>query len=198
MAVAGEREGVVETLGRLSALLRASFDRRRPQQVTLAEEMDFVDEYLHIQSLTYGQRLTVHRSIDLETRTALVPTMLLQPLVENAILHGIAVRPGPGTVLITAHRSEHQLVLEVADSGNGFPEGEAYRSGVGLSATESRLNLMFGRAHSIEYGRSNLGGARVVVRIPFCSAPERDVTTSQIASGSTDLIAADSRAGHAR
>jgi anti-sigma regulatory factor (Ser/Thr protein kinase) len=193
MAIAGEREGVVETLGRLGALLRKSFDNHRPQQVTLAEEIDFVDEYLDIQSLTFGQRLTVRRSIDAQTRAAMVPAMLLQPLVENAIVHGISGRPGPGTIYIAARRSEHQLRLEVGDSGQGFPQGDAYRNGVGLSATESRLQLLFGSAHNIEYGSSDLGGACVVVVIPFSEAPQYSVAASSSAGAGTHLLIADSQ-----
>jgi LytS/YehU family sensor histidine kinase len=193
MAIAGEREAVVETLGRLGTLLRKSFDKHCPQQVTLADEMEFVDEYLNIQSLTFGQRLTVRRSIGAEARAAMVPAMLLQPLVENAIVHGISGRPGPGTIHIAARRSDHQLVLEVADSGQGFPQGDAYRNGVGLSATESRLGLLFGTAHSIEYTTSDLGGARVVVIIPFSEAPQYSAATSKTVEAVAPVFIADSQ-----
>jgi Histidine kinase len=195
MAIAGEREGVVETLGRLSVLLRRSFDQHGPQQITLSEEMEFIDEYLQLQSLTFGQRLTVRRSIGADTGGAVVPAMLLQPLVENAIVHGISGRPGPGIIHIASRRTAHELVLEVADSGYGFPQGEAYRTGVGLSATESRLNLLFGSRHGIDYGSSDLGGARVVVSIPFSSAPQHNAATAHAAEAPGHLIVADCRRG---
>ena len=174
MAMAGEREGVVEMLSRLSSLLRVSFDKHRPQQVPLADEMAFVVGYLGIQQLCFGERLIVENDVRSEVLNAYVPSMLLQPLVENALVHGIAVKPGRGTIRITGRRSGDDLLIEVADSGPGFQTRQPYRSGVGLAASESRLNLIFASNHSIEYGLSNLGGASVKVRIPFLSgAPQR-------------------------
>jgi hypothetical protein len=169
MALAGEREGVVDMLGRLSSLLRVSFDKHRPQQVTLSDELAFIEGYLAIQQLCFGQRLVIRNDIEPGTLSACVPSMLLQPLVENALVHGIAVKPGKGVVRLVARKSEADLVIEIADSGPGFRMSEPYRSGVGLSATESRLKLLFGSHHCIEYGRSDLGGANVTVRIPFQS-----------------------------
>lgn len=170
LAMAGERESVVDVLGRLSSLLRVCFDEHRPQQVTLACEMEFLDGYLGIHQLCFEQRLTIQRQVSREALNASVPTMLLQPLVENAIVHGVAVTPGNGTVRISAARDGATLLIEVADSGPGFQRLGAYRKGVGLSATESRLRLMFDLQHSIEYGRSDLGGASVTIRIPFITA----------------------------
>ena len=167
MAMGGEREGVVEMISRLSNLLRVSFDKHRPQQVPLAEEMAFVEGYLAIQRLCFGSRLTIENEVRSEVLNAYIPTMLLQPLVENSLVHGIAVKPGKGTIRITGNRSGDDLLIEIADSGPGFQIREPYRSGVGLAASESRLKLIFGSNHSIEYGSSNLGGASVKVRIPF-------------------------------
>jgi two-component system, LytTR family, sensor kinase len=170
LAMAGERESVVDVLNRLSKLLRISFDKHRPQQVALACEMEFVDGYLAIHQLCFEQRLTIERRVSAAALNACVPTMLLQPLVENAIVHGIAVKPGNGTLRITADKVADGLLIEVADSGPGFQTLGPCRTGVGLSATESRLKLLFDSHHSIDYGRSDLGGASVRIRIPFLSA----------------------------
>lgn len=167
MALAGERNGVVEMLNRLSSLLRVSFDKHRPQQLPLAAELEFLQGYLDIQQLCFEHRLVIQNEVKPDTLMAYVPTMLLQPLVENAIEHGVAVKPGRGLIRIAASRRGDDLLLEIADSGPGFQASQPYRSGVGLSATESRLKLLFGANHSIEYGASELGGASVKIRIPF-------------------------------
>jgi two-component system, LytTR family, sensor kinase len=169
LALTGERDSVVEMLSRLSNLIRVSFDERRPQQIRLAAEMEFLESYLALHQLTLGDRLTVKYFIDADTLDADVPTMLLQPLVENAIVHGIAVKPGDGTIRIQSRRQGNTLMLQVADSGPGFRTSPR-RNGIGLSATESRLQLMYGDAHKIEYGCSREGGATVTVVIPFAAS----------------------------
>lgn len=171
MALSGERDGVVEMLARLSSLLRVSFDKHRPQRITLAQEMEFLAEYLAILQLSFGSRLSVRNDVAAETLEASVPAMLLQPVVENAIVHGISVKPGQGTVRITSRRQSDRLILEVSDSGPGFRTHVPSGSGVGLSATESRLRLIFGTNQSIEYGHSDLGGANVRISIPFTLDP---------------------------
>jgi len=167
MAMVGQRDRVVETLAQLSNLLRVSFDKHRPPQQRLAEEMEFLDGYLTIQKLCFGTRLTVTNDIQQETLAAIVPTMLLQPLVENAIVHGVAIKPGAGIIRITSRRNGDELLVEVADNGPGFQTPEAHNDGVGLSATQSRLKLLFDSRYRLEYGRSELGGASVRVTMPF-------------------------------
>jgi two-component system, LytTR family, sensor kinase len=167
LALAGERDSVVEMLSRLSSLIRVSFDAHRPQHIAMSAELEFLESYLSIHQLSFGQRLTVQYDVADDTLDASVPAMLLQPLVENAVMHGVAQKPGAGIIRISARRRDTMLVLEVADSGCGFPTDTPRRNGVGLSATESRLELLYGDAHNIEYGRSPEGGADVTVTIPF-------------------------------
>ena len=93
--------------------------------------------------------------------------MLLQPLVENAIVHGVAIKPGAVFIRITSRRTGDVLLVEVDDSGPGFELTDPHGDGVGLSATESRLKLIFGSQYRLEYGRSELGGASVRVTMPF-------------------------------
>jgi hypothetical protein len=175
MALTNERDGVVEMLGRLSNLLRVLFDRHRPPQIALAAELEFLDGYLAINQLSLGERLNIRLDIEPETLNAYVPTMLLQPLVENAIVHGISVKPGRGSIRISGRRHENTLCLEVADSGPGFQTTIPTGGGVGLSSTESRLRLLYGDKQSIEYVKSDLGGASVRISIPFASAAAQGV-----------------------
>lgn len=172
LALAGERTAVAEMLGRLSNLLRVMFDKKRPALIPLAMELDFINGYLDIHRLSFDDRLKVVQEIQPETLKATVPAMLLQPLVENSIVHGLSVKPGHGTIRICARRTVDGLVIEVDDSGPGFPTSEPSRRGVGLSATESRLKLLFGADYSIAYGRSHLGGAHIRVALPFRLAPQ--------------------------
>lgn len=170
LALKGDKDAVVETLARLSHLLRATFDPRRTQKVPLSTELEFLDEYLAIERLSLGDRLTIAREIDERALTALAPSMVLQLLVENAIVHGVASRPGAGIVAISAACADGRLRLQVRDSGPGFA-GTA-RNGVGLETTLARLEQLYGPAHRIDFGPSVEGGAAVTITLPFeSSAP---------------------------
>jgi signal transduction histidine kinase len=167
LALKGDKEGVVETLAHLSNLLRVTFDGQRPQKISLATELEFLDEYLAIERLSLGSRLQVTRRVDPEAPAALVPSMVLQLLVENAIVHGIAKGPGAGTISVSAVRAGADLQLCVADSGPGFSASAPRQSGIGLANTRSRLEQLYGAAHRLEFGPSPGGGATVTLSIPF-------------------------------
>jgi sensor histidine kinase YesM len=172
LALKGERESVVETLARLSNLLRTTFDNHRQQKVPLATELEFLDEYLDIERLSLGDRLTVVREVETPALGAMVPSMVLQLLVENAIVHGVARRAGPGTVAIGASCIDGVLRLQVRDSGPGFPERA--KSGIGLANTLARLQQLYGPAHRIDFGPSVEGGAAVTISLPFESTGMAD------------------------
>ena len=167
LALKGDTDGVVETLAHLSNLLRVTFDGQRPHKIPLATEMEFLDEYLAIERLSLGNRLHVVRDIDPDALVALVPSMVLQLLVENAIVHGIAKGSGVGTVRISVTREEGALRLRVANSGPGFLNGAPRQPGIGLANTRSRLAKLYGPAHRIELDPSPEGGAIATIRIPF-------------------------------
>jgi len=174
MALKGEQENVVRTLGYLGELLRVSLDDELPQEVPLSEELEFLDRYLDIQRTRFGDRLTIHRSIDPAVLDAMVPSMMLQPLVENAIVHGVAPVPGPGEVRIHASRRDGTLRLEVFDSGLGFPSATSPKvksTGIGLANTRARLEQLYNGAHAMMLDNDNERGTRVAVEIPFRTAP---------------------------
>src|SRR5437762_5925531 len=108
-------------VARLGDLLRLTMDNAGTHEVVLAQELEFVEAYLEIERVRFGPRLTVRMEIEPETRGAWVPYLLLQPLVENALRHGIAPRPGPGLLEIRAERIGETLVLQVSDDGPGMP-----------------------------------------------------------------------------
>ena len=134
LALKGQHAAVTDTLARLGDLLRVSLDDTRPHQVPLSDEVEFLGGYLEILQLRFGDRMVVNQSIETDTLGALVPCMILQPVVENAIVHGISSRPGEGRIAIGAWRIQDQLVLQVSDNGPGFGASTARGHGIGLTA----------------------------------------------------------------
>jgi signal transduction histidine kinase len=156
-----------EMIQQLSDLLRASLHTAQRDEVPLAVELDVLDRYLAIMRARFGSRLLITTTIDERAREALVPSMILQPLVENAIRHGNATVTGTGQVEVRASRNGDSLVLEVEDDGPGLPDGVEPRTGVGLTATSERLTLLYGDAHRFEAGRGAAGGFLVRAAFPF-------------------------------
>jgi sensor histidine kinase YesM len=184
LALKGDKDGVVETLAHLSNLLRVTFDGQRPQKISLATEIEFLDEYLAIERLSLGNRLQLTRHIDPEAMTALVPSMVLQLLVENAIVHGIAKGPGVGTISVSAGRVDSGLQLRVADSGPGFSASAPRQNGIGLANTRLRLEQLYGPGHRLEFGPSPGGGATVTLSLPFERIGDTEVSQMMAARAS--------------
>ena len=155
----------------LSDLLRATLSQEAAEEHSLREELRLVELYLGIQTRRFGDRLSIEQEIDPDTLGASVPCFVLQPLVENAIQHGIAPRPGPGRLRIAASRAQGSLELCVADDGVGWKErgrdaDHGAGRGIGLEITRSRLDLIYGGAGSVELDNAADGGACVRVRVP--------------------------------
>ena len=158
------------TLVRLSDLLRLTLERLGDQEVTLDEELDFLRKYLDIERTRFADRLVVRFDIEHETLPALVPTLLIQPLVENAIKHGVARKAGAGHIDITARRDREndKLWIEIRDDGVGLSEDAltALHKGIGVSTTRARLKHQFGADYRFEFHRLSQGVA-VVVALPW-------------------------------
>jgi len=162
-------------LVRLSELLRMTLDSAGAQEVTLKQEMEFVRRYLEIEQTRFQDRLSVKILVDPAALDARAPSLLLQPLVENALRHGVSRRVGAGLLEIRAQREGSKLRLQVRDNGPGL-QTDADRSlvkGVGLSNTRARLDQLYGSAHSFEIGNAEDGGVLVTVTIPFRLIEER-------------------------
>jgi two-component system LytT family sensor kinase len=139
-----KNEEAVTLVARLSALLRMSLDNTGVQEVTLRQEMDFLERYLEIQQARFSDRLTVNIRIEPQALQARIPNLVLQPIVENAILHGIAPKAGPGTVDIVGRIEGDNLHLEVRDDGAGFDGSVRAKEGIGLANTRERLTKIYG------------------------------------------------------
>jgi len=159
---------------RLSDLLRLTLESSGKQMVSLKEEIDFLKRYVDIEQIRFQDRLTVGLNIAADTLDAQVPTLLLQPLVENAIRHGIAPRASAGHIEITAQQNDGKLLLRVEDDGVGIrPQGTAYlHEGLGLSNTRSRLEKLYGPSYHFELEKGRHGGVAVLVSFPFQLASE--------------------------
>jgi signal transduction histidine kinase len=166
-------EGADRVLARLSELLRLSLDQTKPQEVPLSEELTFLDTYLEIEKTRFAERLTVEKQVEAGTEQALVPYLILQPLVENAIRHGIEQREEAGHVAIRARRDNGTLHLRVSDSGSGRPlqHGAPFREGIGLSNTRSRLHHLYGDDYRLDLVPSEGGGLEARIDIPYRTNP---------------------------
>ncbi len=154
-------------IARLGDLLRATLDGANRQHVPFQQELDFIQPYLEIEKARLGPRLTVDLDIDPGVMAAQVPNLILQPLVENAIRHGIAVRPEPGTIRIAASRDNGTLHLTVADTGPGLHPPASAVEGIGLTNTRARLAKLYGGKHRLELTNIPAGGLRVGISIPY-------------------------------
>ncbi|HEY8534796.1 MAG TPA: histidine kinase [Vicinamibacterales bacterium] len=159
----------------LGDMLRRVLRADRPHEITLGEELRFVAQYLAVEQMRFPDRLRVAWSVDDEARAALVPDMLLQPLVENAIRHGAAKRAG-ATRLEVAARVEHGVlrvsVRDEGDAGEVEAPGAEAGEGVGLSNTRERLRTMYGSAASLTLASTAAGGMEATVELPFRTGAE--------------------------
>jgi two-component system LytT family sensor kinase len=154
-------------LARLGELLRSTLEHAGTQEVALRDELDFIHPYLEIEQARLGPRLSVAIDVEAAALDAQVPNLLLQPLVENAIRHGIAPRSGPGRIEIWARRENGHLQLRVRDNGRGLAAN--YTEGVGVGNTRARLRQLYGSDHDFTLSNRQGGGLEVVVAVPFRS-----------------------------
>jgi hypothetical protein len=167
VAVVARRDGAKaeRMLVLLGDLLRHSLRQRQQDLVPLRQELDLLQPYLDLQQIRFHDRLTVDVAVPEAVQGAAVPDLLLQPLVENALQHGIERRSGPGTVTVTGRRDGPRLVLLVADDGVGPPPGAG--EGIGLGTTRARLRALFGDSASLALRARDGGGAVVEVSLPY-------------------------------
>lgn len=157
-----------EMIAQLGDLLRMTLETVHVHEVPLAQELDFLKHYLAIEQTRFQDRLKVNMSIEPETLDAMVPNLILQPLVENSIRHGIAVRPEAHSIEIKSWHDNGMLCLRVADDGPGLSSDKLpLKEGVGLTTTRQRLNSLYGAKHDFSLRNSLVGGLVVELTIPF-------------------------------
>ncbi len=158
----------IEMLSGLSDLLRQTLSQKDQQQVNLVSEIQFTESYLELEKKRFGERIEVSIKIDPAARLALIPTFLLQPLVENAVYHGLSKKRSAKSLKITVNKNDNRLKLMVYNDGPQLSENFVLErsSGVGLSSTVERLSQLYGNAFSLSiYNRAK--GVELTIEIPF-------------------------------
>ena len=153
-------------LARLSGLLRTAVEFMEASEVPLTRELEWIEQYVELQQIRYEERLEIDIEIAPEAMRAMVPPLVLQPLVENSIKHGVEKRAGGGHIAIAAERAGNTLRLRVRDDGPG-PSGQASPEGVGLRNTRARLETLYGARSSVTLRAAGASGAEAIVEIPF-------------------------------
>ena len=155
-------------IARLSDFLRLALDNAGTQEVTLKQEIEFLQKYLEIEQIRFEDRLQVDMQIAAEALEVMVPNLILQPLVENAIRHGIANRSQAGELSMSAHLQNGSLRVRICDNGPGLTTGRhsAVREGVGIANTKKRLHSLYGSRAQLSLQNRPSGGLEVVLIIP--------------------------------
>ena len=161
----------VRMIAGLSDLLRASLRTDGPAEIPLRDELQLVERYLAIEQIRFQERLATRIAADPDALDALVPVLILQPLVENAIRLGIERRAAPGLVEVEASRRNGTLRLSVRDSSPGAPGAARDGAGIGLSNTQTRLRHLYGERQRFELSELDGGGAVALVELPFHQRP---------------------------
>jgi len=164
---AGDSQTAIRVVAGLGDLMRRLLDDAAAQEVPLKHELEFIRSYLEIEQVRFRDRLrvTIHAAPD--TLDAAVPHLILQPLVENAVRHGIAPHVAGGTILVGARRHDGRLVLTVRDDGLGIPDGTGARPRVGLANTRARLERLFDRDFELSVENAREGGVEARLAFPF-------------------------------
>ncbi len=157
---------------RLGQLLRTTLQRAHRAEVPLAEEIALVGHYLGIEQVRFGDRLRIEYAVAEEVQTAYVPDLILQPLAENAIRHGVSQRPGSHRIVIRVQRRDTMLELSVEDDGAGIGGAASpLVEGIGLGTVRRRLEHLYGREHSLRLTNGPNGGAITLVSLPYHTTP---------------------------
>jgi LytS/YehU family sensor histidine kinase len=162
-------------INRLSEFLRLTLDNADTQIVRLEDEVEFARRYLEIELIRFQDRLTVDMDIDPQALVAEVPTLILQPLVENAMRHGVDSNSGNSRIQITAHLQNGQVLMEVRDDGKDSKKiaGQNGAAGLGLKNTRVRLSELYGEDYSFSLARSENEWTVAQIVIPFIPAKEQ-------------------------
>ena len=174
-----DTEGARKMISRLGDFLRLTLENDGTQEVTLKQEMEFLRCYLEIERIRFQDRLTTRVHVDPDALDTHVPNLILQPIVENAIRHGVAPRSTPGEIEIRAKLEDGLLRIRIRDNGPGLPMNRSteslFKKGLGLANTQTRLNRLYGAHHRFEIANDPAGGLAVTLEIP--SARENGAAT---------------------
>ena len=164
--------GATRVVTRLGDLLRLTLSRATTAQVSFRRELEILTLYLEIERTRFQDRLEIAYDVQPNTLGALVPDLILQPLVENAIRHGVSPNPGTGRIEVRSLRDGHWLTLEIRDNGAGLAEGHGRPEGIGLTTTRARLERLYGPQQELTLENLPAGGCVARIRIPYQPAAD--------------------------
>jgi len=167
-----DSERATRMLSRIGTLLRRTLEEESTAEIPLAQELEFTNQYLEVEQIRLGERLHVTTDVSADTLEAVVPIMLLQPLVENAVIHGIAPQVNGGDLLIRSLKVDSRLELTVKNSGARRNGEGLSQHGIGLKNCIERLTTIYGTNYHFELNWPNEGGCEVTLDLPF--AKERN------------------------
>ena len=167
----GENKPAVNMLGQLGEFLRLALENKGQQEISLEQELDFLKRYLAIEQTRFGDRLKVEMDVDNDVQGAYVPNLILQPIVENAIHHGISPSMDQGIIRIIARLQDDVVSMTVADNGPGLKNPERLQKGVGVGNTQERLENLYGTQQDFSFRNGSLGGLEVNIRVPYSTDP---------------------------
>jgi two-component system, LytTR family, sensor kinase len=168
-----ERESAIEMISKMSNFFRRTLEGGGEQWVSLEAELGMVAEYLAIAKFRFGERLRIRQECEPAARAVKIPSMLLQPLVENAVVHGVAERPGACELTVHCAVRGDRLSIEVSDDGAGSPPlgDPKFKEGIGLRNVRQRLEQLYGADHSFVFDSAPGRGARVTIDVPAVARP---------------------------
>jgi len=156
-----------EMITRLSDFLRLTLHSGETREVRLETELEFLEAYLAIMKARFQEKLAIELDVDRDAREVFVPTLILQPLIENSIAHSISRTAGGGWIRVSARRSDGFLSVVIEDNGGGVDEAAVKRQGIGLSNTSERLESLYPSAHRLELTNRAEGGSRLTMVVPW-------------------------------
>jgi sensor histidine kinase YesM len=166
-----DTESARKMITRLGDFLRLTLENSGTQEVTLKQEIEFLRCYLEIEQIRFQDRLTTHVFVDPDALDTRVPNLILQPIVENAIRHGVAPRSTPGEIEIRAKQEDGFLRIRIRDNGPGLPMNRTvdslFKKGLGLTNTQTRLDRLYGADHRFAIANDPAGGLAVTLEIPL-------------------------------
>ncbi|AHG92950.1 histidine kinase internal region (plasmid) [Gemmatirosa kalamazoonensis] len=169
LVVEGRTDEATVMIARLGEFLRLTLAGEGVPEIPLAEELDFVERYLEIEQVRFGERLRVRVDAAPGLASHRVPALILQPLVENAVKHAVATRETGGSIAVSARRAGDALVLAVEDDGPGLGDGPPVARGIGLANTRDRLRERYGDGAALSLEAPDGGGLRATIRIPLAA-----------------------------
>jgi len=168
LVMKSEKEQATEMINRLSSFFRNSLDEKDQQWIPLQKELDHVEQYLAIEQVRFGDRISIVKNYDRNAYLIAVPSMLLQPLIENSMQHGLEEKEGKGTLTISCQVQKESLSIVIMDDGAGCNfDDKHFKAGIGMSNVKYRLKQLYGTKHTLDFSSNHQGGVTVTLTLPI-------------------------------